>query len=129
MTKYRRALQIILPIIVLMYVGAMIYVATSTNLPGISSFKDFDKVIHMVEFFILIILLLFTFAVYDRRDARLLALATSLVFIVVSEVLQIPILNRTFSVADIMADLVGVALGFALVYVVDKQWNLLKRLS
>lgn len=127
--RHHNLLKIILPIILLLYVGGMLFIATSKTLPENTGLSQYDKIIHAIEFFILIILLLCTFAVYDYGDHRLLAFATSLVCVVVSEIIQIPILNRSFSVLDITADLVGISLGFLLVYGLDTKWNLLKQFS
>lgn len=129
MRKHRRTLQIVLPIFLLLYLVGLFYIATTQTLPSISPFENFDKVIHFFEFFILIVLLMFTFAVYDYKDHRILAFATSLVFIVLSEVSQIPLLSRSFSVADIVADLLGVGFGLLIMYGIDMKWNFLKQFS
>ncbi len=129
MKKYKRALRIILPVFLILYLGALFYLATSTSLPDLSSLKQFDKIIHFIEFFVLIILLLFTFAVYGFDDYRILSLAVAFIIIVASEVIQLPIVSRSFSELDIVADLTGVFLGYIILYGVDFKWNLLKQFS
>ena len=123
----RKRLQLILSVVLLFYVGGVILIAVSSQLPGMARLSSFDKLIHAVEFFFLSVLVLVTLAVYGFDDYLLIGFVAVLILIVITEIIQIPIVNRSFSVDDIIADLLGASIGFAVVYGVDKRWNLLKR--
>lgn len=88
-----------------------------------------DKVWHFAEFFIFGILLLLTSFFFELHDKYLTCFVIAMFAILVSEIVQIPVAGRTFSVKDMIADMAGIGLSFLIIYVLDKsKWKFFKQL-
>lgn len=121
MTSFKKVLKVISLSASAIYIGLIfIFAAISTNIP--KAISENDKLTHMIEFGVLMILLLITFEIWEAKDKLLLALIGLLFFTITSEVLQIFILNRTFSAYDMVADLIGGFIGFLLFSGVKIIW-------
>ena len=111
-----------------LYVIAMFILAVipyPTNIVSLSA----DKSMHFLEFFVLSMLLLSTLTLHRVRDRFLLALIIIVFLALASEVVQLFVLDRTFSVFDMIADLSGAAASFVLFYLGGVLWTLFKRSS
>jgi VanZ family protein len=113
--------RIILAILVL-YVAFMAYGALSTDI-GKALPDGLDKVLHLVEFFVLAILLLVTFTSFGMSRiwtfAAVFFISLALGFL--SEVIQkIFTTTRTFSWLDFLADAAGISL--ALLSMAVHEW-------
>ncbi len=67
----------------------------------------YDKIVHFAGSFFLALIIMQLFLSYGVRHRHLLLLFTVMVLAVISEVIQIPIPERTFSYFDMLADLSG----------------------
>lgn len=123
-----KSLKIIMTTSLVLYAVAMIVIATLPSLGGFESLGDADKIIHAVEFFIFTILLLSTLALDEVKDFYVISIIIVLLVVLISEIVQIPIIGRTFSIKDMIADLAGVALGYIVFAGVRAEWKYLKRL-
>ena len=122
-------LKIIMTTLLILYTMGMIAVAVIPNLASVEGISANDKILHFLEFFIFTVLLLATLAIDEIKDFYVIALVIVLALVVISEAIQIPIVGRTFSVKDIIADLAGVATGFLVFWLARLEWKYLKRSS
>lgn len=111
----------------ILYTLGMIGVAVIPDLSNIEGISGNDKVLHFLEFFIFTVLLLATLAIDEIKDYYVIALVIVLSLVVISEAIQIPIVGRTFSVKDIIADLAGITTGFIVFWLARLEWKYLKR--
>lgn len=120
----------LLSIALIVYFIAIIALAV---LPGVAEtgtkFAS-DKVWHFTEFLIFGLLLLFTSFFFKLQDKYLSCMVIAMFVILVSEIVQIPVTGRTFSVKDMIADMAGVAVAFFVIFILDKsKWTFLKTLK
>lgn len=120
-------LKILFAVMLIIYVIGMFYVATKPDVQG-TGLAPYDKEIHAIEFFLFTLILLLTLFLFKTKDYYLLAMGIVLALTLASELIQLPIVNRSFSVMDMMADLSGGLVGM-LFFMVIERWKLLKRLS
>lgn len=120
-------LKIIMTSMLILYTLGMIGVAVIPDLSNIEGISGNDKVLHFLEFFIFTVLLLATLAIDEIKDYYVIALVIVLSLVVISEAIQIPIVGRTFSVKDIIADLAGITTGFIVFWLARLEWKYLKR--
>lgn len=123
----KKNLKIIMTAMLILYTLGMITIAVIPDLSNVKSISGQDKIIHFLEFFIFTILLLATLAIDEIKDYQVMALVIILIIVVISEAIQIPIIGRTFSVKDIIADLAGVTTGFIVFWLARLEWKQLKR--
>lgn len=120
----------ILSIILVVYFFAMIALAV---IPTLSNYADTnilsqDKMVHFAEFFIFTFLLLMTLSFYDVKDKYLIGFTVALLVVIVSELIQIPIASRSFSIKDMIADVAGVIVAMGIKYALEKiGWRFIKR--
>ncbi|MGV8162107.1 MAG: VanZ family protein [Candidatus Nanoarchaeia archaeon] len=92
--------------VLILFIGAIISIPAD-----LSIVNNNDKLIHFLEFFILAILLLKTLQAYNLKNIYALSIIIGVVFMVLSEVMQSFIPNRTFSYYDFIADIAGFTCG------------------
>lgn len=100
--------KLILPTILLIYIAAMGFTLFTPSPGNIPLPDGSDKIIHFAEFFILTILLTLTFSVFGFEKKILLTAALAITIAVASELIQIPIHSRDFSLLDLLADMLGI---------------------
>jgi VanZ family protein len=120
--RYARSLSLAACILYLVaiIILAVIPLSRGNNIPLL----DYDKLLHFLEFFVLITLVLITFDLWRVRDKALLALIILLGMTLLSEGLQLFVLERSFNVMDMVADLAGGFCAFILFFGVKELWNM-----
>jgi len=114
--------KVIMTTLLILYTIGIFVIAIIPNLSGVQGLANHDKLIHATEYFIFTLLILATFAVDEISNYYAVALIVILTLIILSETVQIPIIERTFDVRDMIADLSGVALGYILFFLGRKEW-------
>lgn len=107
-------------IIALFILAVVPFSSVSFDLPS-------DKWLHFIEFFLLGLLLLITFLLFKVPDLYLLTCVAVLFLTLASEFVQIFVLDRTFSVHDMVVDIGGAAAAFVVFYLGRVVWSLFKR--
>ncbi|MEM4638008.1 MAG: VanZ family protein [Candidatus Woesearchaeota archaeon] len=79
---------------------------------NIGMINNNDKLIHFIEFFILTILVLKTFQAYNIKRFYFYGIIFLVFFVFLSESIQAFLPYRSFSFYDIVADLLGIIIGF-----------------
>ncbi len=69
--------------------------------------EPYDKIVHFVASFLLVFILMQVFLSFGIRHRNLILFISTIVLVVLSEAIQIPIPDRTFSFYDMLADLAG----------------------
>ena len=90
------------------------------NPAGESSPNGSDKLLHFIGFLILEILLLLTFIYYKLNNKYLATFLIALGIGLISEVVQLAIPGRQFSLLDLAADAGGIALAMVLTWSFSK---------
>lgn len=113
--------KIVLTIICAIYL-VILLIGAFTAIPGSASdsLPGADKGLHFVGFFVLTILLIFTFRNYTDKRVYLKSLAAAIAVGIIIEAVQLFIPARTFSWLDIAADLGGIFLGMVLAWTFSK---------
>jgi len=85
-----------------------------TIIPAVADYipDKVDKVIHFSAFFILTLILINLFAMYNIKYRYLYVFWITIFLAIISEVIQIPIENRNYGVSDIYADIGGIFTAF-----------------
>ena len=105
--------KLIFTLLFLLCTAAIIVIASLPNV-GKMPFSNFDKLVHFAEFFILTLILGNSILLYNPKNKALLLFAISFGIAIISELIQLPIKTRSFSYYDLLADLAGIALAYAL---------------
>jgi len=103
--------------LIMLLLGAFAFQVDS----GESGIPGFDKLLHFFGFFILAILLLLTFKYYRLSNSYASVFLIALGIGILIEYVQLSIPGRDFSVADILADVLGIITGSALVWSFRKR--------
>ncbi len=101
--------------IIILLAGASIIKLESSSQPGS------DKVLHFIGFFILTLILIFTFESYKAKRSMSITFITALIIGFIIEFMQRGIPGRTFSLLDVLADLLGIVLALVLRWSFYKQ--------
>lgn len=97
-------------ILILAYVAAMFYLALTPAVPG--GFPSYtDKLVHLGEFFVLTLIVLKASEIYRFKNYSLV-LAVIVLVAILTETAQLFTAYRTFSFLDLIADVIGIMLGF-----------------
>jgi VanZ family protein len=80
---------------------------------GLEPVASKDKLLHFTEFLAFSLILFNVLQVFKVKKIYVSGLMTCVVFIVLSEVVQMFVPNRTFSYLDMLADFAGVIVGTA----------------
>jgi len=113
--------KIILTIVSVVYLIILLIGAFAANLGSTpDSVPGFDKGLHFIGFFILTLLLIFTFKNYTGKRVYLKSLVIAIIVGIIIEVAQLFIPARTFSWYDLAADLGGIFLGMVLAWTFSK---------
>jgi VanZ family protein len=94
--------------IALLFVGAVIKVPAE-----ISSITNGDKIIHFMEYFILALVLFKSLQLYKLKKINIyvLGIIIGIVFMLLSETVQLFVPGRSFSFYDMLADFMGFIIG------------------
>lgn len=103
--------------LLLVYTAGLFVVATLPGSSQILASAANDKVVHFAEFFIFALILLTTLSYYDEKGMWWKGIVFSVVAIIISEVVQLFVPGRSFSVFDIAADVLGIAVAYLLVVI------------
>lgn len=109
--------------LLVLYLVAMFMLAILPHLGFIKGVSENDKILHLTEFFVFTILLIATLSFYDIKDMYLIATVSVLSIILISELIQIPVVGRTFSLQDIIADMTGSAAAFFVMFLARLRWK------
>jgi len=109
--------------LLVLYLVAMFMLAILPHLGFIKGVSENDKILHLTEFFVFTILLIATLSFYDIKDMYLIATVSVLSIILISELIQIPVVGRTFSLQDIIADMTGSATAFFVMFLARLRWK------
>jgi VanZ family protein len=109
------AKKLVFTIISAIYVIILFLGATFIKLGDFST-PGSDKGLHFIGFFILTILLIFTFKNYTAKRVYLKSLIVAIIIGIIIEIIQLFIPTRTFSWYDLVADLGGIFLGMVLAW-------------
>ena len=120
-------LKIVFTALLIIYFIAMLYLATTPQALGVSGIDLSDKWLHFIEFFVFGILLYITLEFYEFHDLYLIYMIVILGVVLLSELVQIPIAGRAFSVKDMIADMAGALTALVFAEGVRLAWKLLKR--
>jgi len=105
------------------YTGAIFYASVYPvgEGPSIVTFPGIDKIVHAGEFALFALICYRTIGYYTGREMRRLGLIATSVFVGgLTELVQLLFPYRTASFLDWFADLAGVAIGLALIIVIEK---------
>ncbi len=115
-------LAIVWAVVAFGLLAVVVWASRQVNDP-LSVFIRTDKVQHIIAFGVLGLA-----AAFLRSAAwRLRALAATLTLAIVVEWIQIPIPNRTASLSDLLASLVGAFAGFGLAAALATAWELVRK--
>jgi len=101
--------------LILLFLGATIIKLNNASAPGS------DKSLHFIGFFILSLLLIFTFKNYTVQRVYLKSLIVAIIIGIIIEIIQLFIPERTFSLLDLAADLGGIFLAMVLAWTFSKR--------
>jgi VanZ family protein len=101
--------------IVLLFLGAI-----NLNFRNVASKPGSDKSLHFIGFFILSLLLIFTFKNYTAKRVYLKSLIIAIIIGIIIEIIQLFIPARSFSLLDLAADAGGIALAMMLTWSFSK---------
>jgi len=116
-------LKYVLTGLLLIYLVAMFMLAVLPHMGFIKGIDEGDKILHLTEFFVFTVLLIATLSFYEIKDMYLVATITVLAVVLISELIQIPVIGRTFSLGDIIADMTGSAAAFFVMFLVRLRWT------
>ncbi|HIH32092.1 TPA: hypothetical protein HA235_05280 [Candidatus Woesearchaeota archaeon] len=100
------ALALLIVYILIMMFGFLITVPKDLD-----AVNDNDKLIHFAEFFVLVIISLKVFQMFNVKHYYVFGIVFCLIFVVLSEYLQSMIPSRSFSYYDMLADTFGIIVG------------------
>lgn len=106
--------KIIFTVILVIYAIAMVAGAALEKAASLPINVGNDKILHFTEFFILMLILLKALSHYNFKRHYIPALLIATGFAVFTEVIQIWISYRSFSVYDLVADMAGILLALVL---------------
>jgi VanZ family protein len=106
----------ILTIILILYAALMIVGAVIPNPSSIPLYGDNTKIFHVLGFIVFAFLLFLTFSSYKNKYYYSYAIAVLLVFIYLTELLQLLTKSRHFSVYDMLIDIFGALIGILAYY-------------
>lgn len=97
--------------LLIVYILVMMFGFFITVPKNLDVVNNNDKLIHFVEFFVLVIISLKVFQMFNVKHYYIFGVLLCLVFVVLSESLQSLIPSRSFSYYDILADVLGIISG------------------
>jgi VanZ family protein len=112
----KRTLRIILTSVLLIYAFAMVIGAAIPNPSAVPGFSSHSSYFHFFGFMVLSIIAFKTFELYNigRKSRFPLAAAAILLFLILlTEFLQLFVATRHFSVMDMLIDVCGCVIGWA----------------
>ena len=112
--------KIILTIVLVVYLIILFIGAFAVNLGSEGSAPGSDKSLHFIGFFILSLLLIFTFKNYAAKRVYLKSLIIAIIIGIIIEIIQLFIPARSFSLLDLAADAGGIALAMMLTWSFSK---------
>ena len=89
-------------------------IVPNSSLTGLG--KTNDKILHFFEFLVFAMILFTTLHYFNVKKLILKGLTISFGVILISEVVQLLSVTRSFSVYDMVADLIGVFLAMVIFY-------------
>jgi VanZ family protein len=113
--------KIILTVISIIYLIILFIGAFAVNLGSEGSAPGSDKSLHFIGFFILSLLLIFTFKNYTAKRVYLKSLLIAVVIGILIEIIQLFIPARSFSLLDLAADLGGIFLAMLFSWMLSKR--------
>ena len=113
--------KIILTVISIIYLIILLVGAFAVNLGTSDSAPGSDKSLHFIGFFILSLLLIFTFKNYTAKRVYLKSLIVAIIIGILIEIIQLFIPERSFSLLDLAADLGGIFLAMVLAWTFSKR--------
>jgi len=103
--------KIVMSIVFLLYISLLFIGATISVPSNLSIVSNNDKLLHFSEFFFLSILLFLVLQSYKTRNIYMKGVVLGVLFILLSEGVQILTQTRTFSFYDMIADILGFTIG------------------
>ena len=114
-------LVIVWAVVALMLLAVVVWASRQVNDP-LSVYIRTDKMQHIIAFGVLGILA----ATMRSAGWRIRALAATLTLAIVMECMQIPIRDRTASLSDLLASIVGVFAGYGFCVATGTMWELVR---
>lgn len=114
--------KIVLTGILVVYALAMIIGAILPNPGDVPVFSGNTTYFHLFGFIVLSVMIFRTLQLYDMKHRYILGIILLATFILLTEVLQLFVSTRSFSIADMIVDALGCTIGWGLY-----QWIYSKR--
>ena len=97
-------------LILALYIIVMVVLSFLPGLGILGSIAKYDKALHFVEFFVLTLILLKSVTFYNFKNKLVIVLMSALVIVVISELVQLWVPSRSFSLWDMVFDILGISL-------------------
>lgn len=94
--------------VLIFYILGIIILASSPSVGKLSIVESHDKLLHLVEFFILAVILLKTLSLYKSKHPYLYTALFAAILVITSEAVQLFVPSRSFSLKDMMFDAMGI---------------------
>jgi|GEM_PF-4782899 len=109
-----RSQKIWLTVILIIYIGLMIFGAAYSRPQDIPIFSGHTKYFHFFGFAVLAILILKTLEIYRFKQKILLSAIVVVLFAIFTECMQLYVATREFAYTDMLIDVAGGILGWGL---------------
>ena len=96
-------------LILALYIITIVVFAFLPGLDILGSIAKYDKALHFVEFFVLTLILLKSVTFYNFKNKLVIVLMSALVIVVISELVQLWVPSRSFSLWDMVFDILGIS--------------------
>jgi VanZ family protein len=110
----KRFQKMVLTCALIVYALVMIVGAIIPNPEDVPLFAGNTKYFHLIGFIILSLMVFRTLQLYKVRRKNTLSIVLLVFFIVLTEVLQLFVSTRHFSLYDMLIDMIGCAVGWGL---------------
>jgi VanZ family protein len=110
-------LFILIVYVIILIIGALI------TIPDNSGAGNNDKLMHFIEFFGLSLIIVKTLQLYNVKFNYLLTFFISCFLALISEAVQLATINRTFSIYDLLFDIIGIITGLIIFKLVVSKWK------
>jgi VanZ family protein len=117
--KYQKT---VLTCILIVYAFIMIIGAIIPNPEGVPVFSGNTKIFHFLGFIVLSVIVFKTFELYRFKYKKTLSSIALIIFIILTEVLQLLVHTRHFSYKDMLIDAAGCLIGFV-IYKIILRYN------
>jgi len=108
--------------ILIVYVVVLMIGAVITIPKGVVT-GNTDKYMHFLEFFGLSLIIVKTLQVFRAKLPYIMGFVVSCIIGLLSEIVQLATITRTFSVYDLLADLIGIIVGLVFFRLVVSKWK------